>query len=178
MESERMADIIQEMRMARTEFPFAYLIGRKDKPAEFDADGLMVKPRSIVIEKVTIETLADRIEKAWEREKANSGNAAAMREALLWVIDRMNAALIEGKMECEETIDKCKSALSKPPRNCDVGTAEEQVARHHAYCYHMMKQNNHCCGPCPCYEFVNGEAQSCTLLWAQMHNRAEEGAGK
>ena len=69
MESEKMADIIEEMRMARTEFPFAYEIGRKDAPAEFDADGLMVKPRTIVIEKVTIEALADRIEKAWEREK-------------------------------------------------------------------------------------------------------------
>lgn len=69
MESEKMADIIEEMRMARTKFPFAYEIGRKDAPAEFDADGLMIKPRTIVIEKVTIEALADRIEKAWEREK-------------------------------------------------------------------------------------------------------------
>jgi hypothetical protein len=74
-----------------------------------------------------------------------------------------------------------QKALSAPPRNCDVGTAEEKVARYHAYCYRMMKQNNHCCGPCPCHKFVNGEAQPCTLIWAQMpyeEERKGEGDGR
>ena len=59
-------------------------------------------------------------------------------------------------------------AYKSEPRNCDVGTAEEQNTRRSQFCRAQMKRNNHCCGPCPCYKFINGEAQSCTLLWAQM----------
>ena len=212
MQSERMADIIKEMRMARTEFPFAYEIGRKDAPAEFDADGLMVKPRSIVIEKVTIETLADRIEKAWEREKpqpdpdwkaicekckegeiepdceyngepngcnspiygehpkANPGNAAAMREALEVCFDfimRLDRAFNPFmQILFENAIAKAKAALAAPPRNCEVGTAEEQSKRFHSYC---LEHNSACdvdmeCCRCP-LEKVKAR---CELAWAQM----------
>lgn len=100
-----------------------------------------------------------------------------LREALKMCVDELCArcrdlAKAQGDpMPCLngcEPVRKAKAALSTPSRNCDVGTAEEQVARYHAFCAKMMKQNNHCCGPCPCHEFINGEAQSCTLLWAQM----------
>ena len=128
---------------------------------------------------------------------AQQGDAAALREALVCLRDAarnfchqiLNSKynVIMDKYTCckqgfpavldlRYAIPKANFAISKPPRNCDVGTAEEQVARHHAYCYRMMKQNNHCCGPCPCYKFVNGEAQSCTLLWAQMPYEQEGGA--
>ena len=166
MQSERMAEIIQEMRMARTEFPFAYEIGRKDAPEEFDADGLMVKPRTIVIEKVTIETLADRIEKAWEREKSQPiGNAAAMREALRACLDfimRLDRAFNPFMQNLlENAIAKAKAALAAPPRNCDVGTAEEQAERYMKFCKNYPK-----CTGCPCVGRM--QYHQCELAWAQM----------
>jgi len=215
MESERMADIIQEMRMARTEFPFAYEIGRKDEPAEFDADGLMVKPRTIVIEKVTIEALADRIEKAWEREqpkpdpdwkaicekckdgeiepdceyygepngcnspiygehpKANPGNAAAMRGALgavyniLEKIQSFIPHLSDVSLMREFSSRVCRAknvidaALSAPPRNCDVGTAEEQAERYMKFCKSYPK-----CTGCPCVGRM--QYHQCEFAWEQL----------
>ncbi len=125
-----------------------------------------------------LRSIADRIKAidsadAW-RSLYTPGNAAAMREALVAIRD----ALCEHPYDHDDDAlaNIANAALSAPTRQCDVGTAEEQVARHHAYCYHMMKRNNHCCGPCPCYKFVNGEAQSCTLLWAQLPYDAKEGA--
>ena len=105
-----------------------------------------------------------------------------LRDAIEWLYSRIREeAELDGEMSNDHAIQLgfITNMLEKfPPRNCDVGTAEEQVARHHAYCYRMMEQNNHCCGPCPCYKFVNGEVQSCTLLWAQMPYEAEEGGAK
>ena len=74
---ETVDDILAEMRMALKPFPFVYSIGRHDAPAEFDANGLMTKPRSIVIENVTVPELCSRIEAAMNRE------TAAMRNALI-----------------------------------------------------------------------------------------------
>jgi hypothetical protein len=175
---ETVADIIAEMRMGNAgDFPFAYMIGDPDTPEVIDfTTKKVVEPRKINIRRVTVSNLADRLDAAVKRERATCGNAAAMREALVQVRDRFVSGVYDGKFDCYEALEIVESALAKPPRNCDVGTAEEQVARHHLFCNAMMKKNNHCCGPCPCYKFVNGEAQSCTLLWAQMP--CEEGGAK
>jgi hypothetical protein len=119
------------------------------------------------------QTFADRLEAAHKRER---GDCAKLREALK-VIAAMEAPhnfqaerfdIAEACYDLTRAIRTARSALDAPPRNCDVGTAEEQNARHSQFCYAQMKRNNHCCGPCPCYKFINGEAQACTLLWAQM----------
>lgn len=108
------------------------------------------------------------------------GNAAKLREAVVLALSLLD--LKEGvqcKTVSQKDIDFMKAAIAEPPRQCNVGTAEEQVARYHAFCAKMMKQNNHCCGPCPCYKFVNGEVQPCTLLWAQMPcDESEAGIGR
>ena len=106
-------------------------------------------------------------------EHPSTPNAAAMHACLLKILAEMidlggMEAGRKARFSPDAIAEEIRQALSAPPRNCDVGTAEEQVARYHAFCAKMMKQNNHCCGPCPCHEFINGEAQSCTLLWAQM----------
>ena len=108
-----------------------------------------------------------------------------MREAVVAISEAIkelrerNPKVVDCVRETIKDIENWTNyALAVRRRNCDVGTAEEQVARHHAYCYRMMEQNNHCCGPCPCYKFVNGEVQSCTLLWAQMPYEAEAGGAK
>lgn len=38
--------------------------------------------------------------------------------------------------EMANALDKAKAALAEPIRNCDVGTAEEQYARHSKWCCH------------------------------------------
>lgn len=179
--NETMADIIAEMR-------------RREKSHYY--------PK---VARNIMHQYSDRIDAAWKREKAEwesaacacvsdavmsgrvavehppFGNAAAMREALLRIVEFAKAWADPGADAATTLgliIDKAESALSSPPRQCDIGSAEEQVARYHAFCYRMMKQNNHCCGPCPCHKFVNGEAQSCTLIWAQMPYEAEEGGAK
>ena len=85
-------------------------------------------------------------------EKSSSvGNAAAMREALL------EASIA---LECLAVV---VAALSDPPRNCDVGTAEEQYARVRAFCKrHKVGLR---CVDCP----VNGVfPKNCALIWSQM----------
>ena len=71
------------------------------------------------------------------------GNASKMREALekadavlslisksAWFID---ANFSETKAVIE-AVNAIESALSAPPRNCDVGTPEEQSKRHREWC--------------------------------------------
>lgn len=48
---------------------------------------------------------------------------------------------------------------SAPPRNCDVGTVEEQSERYHAFC------DSNECTSCPCKFTVR---TYCALIWAQM----------
>ena len=66
---------------------------------------------------------ADRIEAAAKRvvvsktETATVGNAAALREALVWMSERMNAAVHDGSLDCYEALRKIEAALSAPARS-------------------------------------------------------------
>jgi len=51
-----------------------------------------------------------------------------------------------------------KKALEEPPRNCDVGTPEEQNERFNKFCC-----AHKCCHGCP----LDGEPY-CQLAWSQM----------
>lgn len=69
-------------------------------------------------------------------EKSSTvGNAAKMREALEACIEamcrycRMEAGRDRVCVHGCETLKMANAALAAPPRNCDVGTAEEQDAR-------------------------------------------------
>ena len=77
------------------------------------------------------------------KESLYVGNATVMREALVkadaafrlisksaWFID---ANFSETK-EVMEAGNAIAAALSAPPRNCDVGTANEQIERHQKWC--------------------------------------------
>ena len=67
-----------------------------------------------------------------------ANDMAAMREALEYasrVLARWRQdAPFSAWNEYGEAIDKCRTALAKPPRNCDVGTAEEQAERFILFC--------------------------------------------
>ena len=100
-------------------------------------------------------------------------NAAAMRSALEsvrnWCINRLvnssHQVTIEGLLSVVNT------ALAKPPRNCDVGTAEEQSARFDAHCRKHMGRLI-----CPLREKDGGVPKHCELAWEQMPY--EEGGTK
>ena len=111
------------------------------------------------------------------REKSSAvGNAAEMREALLEtksVIARCMEILnkIPGGVPYDGLIDDVADeicdlresyvnpALSDPPRNCDVGTVEEQLKRFSAFC--MSRKCNEC-------QFVSSTYGECGVRWSQM----------
>lgn len=97
----------------------------------------------------------------------SNGNTAAMREALgkiraeLW-----NNAVIGGKKKFA-LYEIADVALAAPPRNCDVGTAEEQFERWEVFC---AKYDNYCTG-CPCD--TSPMVANCFAKWAQMDYKKE-----
>ncbi len=118
------------------------------------------------------QTFADRLEAALKRER---GDCARLREALvkiekmahcdLWNVypkyrDKFNDKI--GGIERE-----ARAALAAPPRNCDVGTVEEQFARFRKFCkkdsMDSFESTAYCAYECPC-----GNNYDCKLAWAQM----------
>lgn len=103
----------------------------------------------------------------------SSRNGAKMREALEYVLhfDATDEAATEDGLTDAERIaeyadhitecqKKANAALSAPPRNCDVGTAEEQFRRYHKFC-----MDGHGCSRCRVGIFAGA---GCSLAWAQM----------
>ena len=72
--------------------------------------------------------------------------------------------------------DLAIEALIAPPRNCDMGTAEEQAERYNAFCrkHFTPDKLGGNCRECP---LRNRRGWSCQLAWAQMPY-AEEGGAK
>lgn len=164
-----------------------------DIVAEIRAYGAQPPPRLMWLE------IADRIEAALKRERAafdcecagiaelaakeeaarhTPGNAAAMREAvikaltLLNVCDWPSGVSLDGVREVIHEID---SVLDKPPRQCDVGTPEEQRRRFNMFCKRTgdrFGESAYCVFSCPCGEV------DCKLEWAQMPYEAQEGGAK
>ena len=69
-------------------------------------------------------------------------------------------------------VDFVKSALSAPPRNCDVGTPDEQAKRFEDFCLEHIgcaeqTGGRHCVG-CPLVNASKNVTQECGLYWAQM----------
>ena len=79
--------------------------------------------------------------------------------------------LKEGELEHESDLaDDVWEVLQGVPRNCDVGTAEEQYARIWEFC--RRHKDGLRCVNCP----VNGVLpKNCALIWAQMPYDREEG---
>ena len=150
---------------------------------------------------VNLEFDANRIEAAWKREKAEcealalsvggmveasrhkpGGNAAAMREALKLCVQDMCRYCRAEARACDlpqcldgcETLKMAKAALAAP-RNCDVGTAEEQARRYHNFVgrYNPCSYKGYarCAEDCPVHIKLMQEGHGellCQLEWAQM----------
>ena len=110
------------------------------------------------------------------RDDAPYGNAAAMREAL----ERIRSAMIADSGMGPTTafhalVDELtQAALSEPARNCDVGTAEEQKARHDRFCSRHYKAecvDSQCFG-CPAHE--EKTETDCEFVWGQLPYSTED----
>ena len=110
------------------------------------------------------------------------GNGAKMREALVslsaWVKVVKNNPKDKTAIECAEFVEETiKAALAAPPRNCDVGDADDWEMRFGEEC-----DKGHICSDCPvrhaktkmAIEFNKGA--KCEFIWAQMPY--EEGGGE
>ena len=107
-------------------------------------------------------------------EKSSAvGNAAAMREALMEASIALSSATHHHLTEydAKECLAVIESALAAPPRNCDVGTPEEQSARFDNHCRKHMG-----CLTCPLREKDGGVPKHCEFVWAQ--TPYEEGGAK
>ena len=72
--------------------------------------------------------------------------------------------------------DMISHALAKPPRNCDVGTVEEQKERFDAFCNAQPLKRGYC--DCVLQKNRQGLCEGlCEFAWAQTPY-AEEGARK
>ena len=68
-----------------------------------------------------------------------------------------------------EAVNAIEDAIAAPPRNCDVGTTDEQVERFQWFC------DTRPCDGCTLKNKVN-ETLDCAIHWAQMPY--EEGCAK
>ncbi len=114
-----------------------------------------------------------------------ANNMATMREALKqasYFLNKHHMGAVyapdgETLICCWDVAKVVGDALAAPPRNCDVGTAEEQAERFEAECH----RHDHCT-PCSVHrewgEFKEGKPKSCQLIWAQMRYEAKEGGAE
>ena len=106
-----------------------------------------------------------------------ANNAAAMREALCEIVLLTVKAgkSISCDVACGIIASKAKHALRRLPRQCDVGTAEEQSERFDKFCHENINPQE-CCGDCPAFRSTRVD---CELAWAQMpYETKEEGGAK
>lgn len=153
---ETIADIVTELRQSA------------DSAFPYDVDAMNI-----------YNSIADRIEAAHERER-ESCNAAAMREALENIAGYAETARCHTDdahvLGYLEQIEKwAKVALSAPPRNCDVGTVEEQKERFDAFCNAQPRERYGC--DCNLQKNRQGLCEGlCEFAWAQTPYAAQEGA--
>lgn len=95
------------------------------------------------------------------REKSSAvGNAAAMRKALEKVRRVLHCAIVADILKGDDVngaFNEVIASLSAPPRNCDVGTAEEQDERFDRWC--DRKSIKDCWGI---------GCRKCLIAWSQM----------
>ena len=151
---EMIADIVMELRNGRSDREFAWV-------------------------------LADRIEAAHRRKLATAekssavGNMKAMREAAEFLYRIVHCAMVSGivnRDDANKAMDYYHVAVAAPPRQCDMGTAEEQSRRMHAFCDSHGHGFDGQCYSCENCRFL--PIYRCELAWAQLpyESEAENGS--
>ncbi len=111
----------------------------------------------------------------------------AMMEALEYTVELINqVGTIDDDDPLEMIFQKCKQALAAP-RNCEIGTAEEQSERFKSFCNsHMYGFNDpsghRCKEDCPVKMEIDNRSDKlciyCQFVWAQMPYEKVECDGK
>ena len=194
-DNETIADIIAEMRFHgqqnidaekdKPEYGILTVEGgitlncadRLEAAHKHEVDALKQRCAELVAEVAAkdevIKRLNDAIAEEQRRQMATTekslvvGDCAKLRE-FARLVSHMND---DGDWNCSASIcvlvGKAEAALAAPPRNCDVGTAEEQAHRFHAFCMaHQSPIKGMCDPPCPCHE--QPDKCHCMTAWAQM----------
>lgn len=103
------------------------------------------------------------------RMRKDGGNAAEMHVALIKALTALKVCEWPDGTDMDgvkSIISEIESTLSAPPRNCDVGTAQEQAERFVKHCSKFPK-----CMKCPCCGKIR--YNSCEFVWAQMPYEAD-----
>ncbi len=171
-ENESVWEVLGEARLGATcDMPFAYRVGLPDEPEIIDVSTKeIIKPRAIRIKNVTLTELLDRIEAALKRDR---GNVAVLRKVLISLkalADKMYGYCAHSDSDARHIAlwaglikDEVTTALAEPPRECDVGTAEEQIRRFGEYCEECTRECSY---------------EKCIVAWTQMPYEAQEGGSK
>lgn len=89
-----------------------------------------------------------------------------MRETL----ERIREGVLKGEASTGNLawiVNLCDERLAMPPRNCDVGTAEEHAQRFHDFCIRNSSSiDGMCDSKCPCIS--SPDKCHCLCKWAQM----------
>lgn len=134
-----------------------------------DADRLEAALKRETVE-VSTRAAAFAINKTNEEWHQKLGNAAKLREALkatldlFWDIHNLNRS--PQSNQAYAVIRQIKAALSAPPRNCDIGTAEEQEKRFDVF-VRDRRGDLICMDRCPVRHGVDFGAINCVLAWGQ-----------
>ena len=122
-----------------------------------------------------------------KRDRERAGSATAMREALEKVHKAFRDGLIGAHAIATDTEAEAlfrlwhteiPAALAAPARNCDVGTAAEQKARHDRFCSRHYKAecvDSQCFG-CPAHD--EKTETDCEFVWGQLPFDQAEGGAK
>ena len=129
-----------------------------------------------------------------KKHKVTDGNQMKMREALElaitigdWCCAQTDDPLECCEFSCANQVEphgeagadcpwkKIRAALSSPPRNCDVGTAEEQSVRFRNMCNKYYDDENPCNKKCPmtAFDIMHGWPR-CQSYWGQMPFKADD----
>lgn len=118
------------------------------------------------------EARADEIEAAHKRE---AGDAAKLRGVLETLRELLGDLLRLGDAEYHDDFsnfcDIIDAALAEPPRNCDVGTADDWLARFNVVCERCYGSD------CDHRLFKNEEVCDCFARWLQMPYESEVSDG-
>ena len=120
--------------------------------------------------------VSDLADDLWEviHKKLPCNNAAKMREALEnsnGLLEEL-ALIGEWSESAKEQIAENSAALAAPPRNCDIGTAEEQSVRMSEFCREQYKKADgiSVCSACR-FHYMDG--LDCQFAWAQLPYESE-----
>lgn len=98
------------------------------------------------------------------------GDAAALRQAVIKALTLFQVCTWPSSVSLDgvaEVIHEIDSVLDKPPRQCNMGTPDEQAQRFHDFCAGNSSGINGMCKPtCPCIDCF--DKCQCFAKWAQM----------